>query len=129
MKYSFKDIFYWVCYVWYLYIIVPAAFLKVIQGSAMMQSMQSLGFNKYWALAIGIVEAVGVAIVIAGLHKARFRTLGILFLFPFAIGAFTTHMAHQEYHHYYNSMIMCFLSFILLYLDKRISIDLSKTET
>src|SRR5690606_7287661 len=110
MNNSFKTIEYWLCYVWYLYIIAPSAIKKIIQHSGMMQSMQSLGFDKTWTIAIGIAEIIGVLLVIIGLYKSQFRTLGILLLFPFAIGAFTTHMAHQEYFHFYNSLIMCFLS-------------------
>ncbi|QCX53630.1 DoxX family protein [Elizabethkingia sp. JS20170427COW] len=124
MNISFKTIAYWLCYVWYLYIIAPSAIKKITQHSGMMQSMQSLGFDKTWTIAIGIAEIIGVLFVIVGLYKSQLRTLGILLLFPFAIGAFTTHMAHQEYYHFYNSLIMCFLSFILLCLDKRIKINL-----
>lgn len=85
-----------------------------------------MGFDKTWTIAIGIAEIIGVLLVIAGLYKSQLRTLGILLLFPFAIGALTTHMAHQEYYHFYNSLIMCFLSFILLCLDERIKINMSQ---
>lgn len=84
-----------------------------------------VGFRKTWTIAIGIAEIMGVLLIIAGLYKSQLRTLGILLLFPFAIGAFTAHMAHQEYFHFYNSLIMCFLSFILLCFDERININLS----
>ena len=128
MKITLKNVLYWTCYAGYLYIIMPASLFKIFQRQAMMQSMESLGFNKTWTLAIGIAEVIGVALVILGLYRSQFRTLGILFLFPFAIGAFTTHMAHQEYHHYAHSLVMCFLSAILLFLDNRIKIKLSSTE-
>lgn len=85
-------------------------------------------FNTTWTLAIGIAEIIGVLFVIAGLFKSQPRTLGILLLFPFVIGAFTAHMAHQEYYHFYNSLIMCVLSFILLFLDERIRINLGQVE-
>jgi uncharacterized membrane protein YphA (DoxX/SURF4 family) len=109
MKISFKTVVYWLCYAGYLYIIFPSAISKIIQRPQMMESMQSLGFNQAWTLAIGIAEALGVLIVLTGLFKPHFRTLGILVLFPFAVGAFTTQMAHQEYHHYYKSLAMCLL--------------------
>ncbi|MDQ0781597.1 DoxX family protein [Chryseobacterium sp. W4I1] len=125
MKISFKTVLYWLCYTGYLYIIFPSAISKIIQKPQMMGSMQSLGFNQSWTIAIGIAETIGVLIVLAGLFRPKFRTLGILVLFPFAIGAFTTHMAHQEYHHYYKSLAMCFLSAILLFMDNRITINLS----
>ncbi|CAD0218685.1 DoxX family protein [Chryseobacterium sp. JV274] len=128
MKITFKNILYWVLYIGYLYIIVPSSLFKIFQRPAMMQSMESLGFNKTWTLAIGIAEVIGVVLVILGLYRSQFRTIGILFLFPFAIGAFTTHMAHQEYHHYGHSLIMCCLSAILLFLDNRIKINLSSTK-
>lgn len=126
MNTSSKTVVYWLCYLGYLYIIFPSAISKIIQKPQMMESMQSLGFNQIWALAIGIAETMGVLIVLTGLFKSKFRTLGILFLLPFAIGAFTTHMAHQEYHHYYKSLAMCLLSAILLFMDDRITINLSE---
>ena len=128
MKTNSKAILYWICYLWYLYIIAPSATKKIILYPGMVQSMQSLGFDTTWTLAIGIAEIIGVLLVIAGLFKSQLRTLGILLLFPFVIGAFTAHMAHQEYYHFYNSLIMCVLSFILLFLDERIRINLGQVE-
>lgn len=129
MKINWNRIFYWISFAWYLYIIGPSALKKVIQWQQMMDSMHSLGFDKNWTIGIGIMETIGVLIVLAGLLKPSLRTLGVLFLFPFAIGAFTTHMAHQEYHHFYHSLIMCVLSAILLVLDKRIRIGLYQEKT
>lgn len=125
MNISFKTILFWICYAGYLYIIFPAAISKVIQRPHMMENMQLLGFNTTWTLAIGAAETIGAVMVLVGVFKPQFRTLGILLLFPFMIGALTAHMAHQEYHHYYNSLAMCFLSVILLFLDNKITIDLS----
>ncbi|MBK1896655.1 DoxX family protein [Chryseobacterium paridis] len=122
MKLNLNRTFYWISFAWYIYIIGPAAVKKIIQWQQMMDSMQSLGFDKNWTIGIGIMETIGVVVVLAGLLKPTLRTLGVLFLFPFAIGAFTAHMAHQEYHHFYNSLIMCVLSAVLLVLDKRIKI-------
>lgn len=128
MKINWNRIFYWISFAWYIYIIGPAALKKVIQWQQMMDSMLSLGFDQNWTIGIGILETVGTLIVLAGLLKPSLRTLAILFLFPFAIGAFTAHMAHQEYHHFYNSLIMCILSVVLLILDKKIEIKLSQKE-
>jgi uncharacterized membrane protein YphA (DoxX/SURF4 family) len=126
MKINWNRIFYWISFTWYIYIIGPSALKKIIQWQQMMDSMLSLGFDKTWTIGIGIFESIGVLVVLSGLLKPSLRSLGVLFLFPFAIGAFTTHMAHNEYHHFYNSLIMCVLSVILLILDKRIKIDLSQ---
>lgn len=125
MKISFKNIFYWLCYVGLLYIILPSALSKILQKTSMMESMHSLGFNKHWTLSIGIIETIAVLLILAGLYKSNLRTVGLLLLIPFAIGAFTTHMAHQEYIRFYPSLILCILSFILLILDQRIKINLT----
>ncbi len=92
-------------YAYYLYVFGYASLFKVFQKQSMMQSMDSLGFNKTWTLGIGVGEL-----------------LGVLLLFPFAIGAFTAHMAYGEYHHFYNSLMMCILSVVLLATDKNFKI-------
>ena len=119
-----NKIIYWVSYAYYLYVFGYASLFKIFNKKSMMQSMQSLGFNKTWTMLIGAGELIGVILIVVGLFKPQFRNLGVLFLFPFAIGAFTTHMAHGEYHHYYNSLIMCILSVILLFLDKNFKITI-----
>ncbi len=119
-----RTILYWTSYTYYVYVFGYASLFKVFQKASMMQSMESLGFNKAWTIAIGIAELVGVLIVIAGLVKPPLRNAGVLFLFPFAVGAFTTHMAHQEYQYYYNSLIMCVLSVVLLWSDRTFKIVL-----
>jgi uncharacterized membrane protein YphA (DoxX/SURF4 family) len=88
----------------------------------MMASMLSLGFKKTWTIFIGIGELFGVILVIAGFLNPQLRNLGILLLSPFAVGAFAAHMAHQEYHHFYKSLIMCILTVIMLYLDPNFKI-------
>lgn len=90
----------------------------------MMQSMQSLGFNKSWTILIGIGELLGVILLVIGLFKPQFKNMGILLLFPFAVGAFTTHMAHKEYNHFYDSLMMCILTIVLLGTDKHFKIIL-----
>ncbi len=113
-----KPLVHWIGYAYYLYVFGYASLFKVFQKTTMMQSMQSLGFNKTWTILIGIGELIGVVLIIVGIFKPSLKTVGILFLFPFAVGAFTAHMAHQEYLHFYNSLIMCILSVILLATDK-----------
>lgn len=90
----------------------------------MMESMQSLGFNKHWTLIIGAGELIGVLLIVIGIFKPDLKNLGILLLFPFAVGAFTAHMAHQEYHHFYDSLLMCILTVVLLSTDKYFKIVL-----
>ncbi|MFU1856433.1 DoxX family protein [Sphingobacterium sp. NGMCC 1.201703] len=121
---TIKSIVHWLSYAYYLYVFGYASLFKVFQKQSMMQSMDSLGFNKPWTLGIGIGELLGVIFLLIGLYKPEFKTVGILLLFPFAIGAFTAHMAHQEYNHYYNSLLMCMLSIILLATDKNFKISI-----
>lgn len=119
-----KTLVHWVGYAYYVYVFGYASLFKVFRKESMMQSMRSLGFAVDWTVAIGVLELVGVLLVVAGLWKPWLKNAGILFLFPFAVGAFTAHMAHQEYHHFYNSLIMCVLTVVLLVTDKRFQIRL-----
>lgn len=112
----------WLSYTYYLYVFGYASLFKVFQKESMMQSMQSLGFNKTWTILIGIGELIGVILLLIGLLKPQYKNLAILLLFPFAVGAFTAHMAHQEYHHFYDALVMCILTVILLATDKSFKI-------
>lgn len=112
----------WLSYAYYVYVFGYASLFKVFQKESMMLSMKSLGFNTAWTIVIGILELIGVLLVVAGLWKPWLKNVGILFLAPFAVGAFTTHMAHQEYHHYFDSLAMCVLTVVLLYTDKQFKI-------
>ncbi|PIF31795.1 DoxX-like protein [Flavobacterium sp. 9] len=121
---TIKIAIHWLSYAYYLYVFGYASLFKVFQKKSMMQSMLSLGFNKTWTIAIGILELFGVILIVIGIFQPQYKNAGILFLFPFAIGAFTTHMAHQEYNHYYNSLIVCVLTILLLATDKTFRIIL-----
>ncbi|WP_409416214.1 DoxX family protein [Flavobacterium sp. PS2] len=121
---TIKTIIYWASYLYYLYVFGYASLFKVFQKESMMKSMESLGFNKIWTIYIGIGELIGVLLIVIGLFNPPIKTIGILLLFPFAIGAFTAHMAHQEYNHFYNSLIMCILTVLLLWTDKTFKIIL-----
>ncbi|MNR42745.1 hypothetical protein D3C85_1612880 [compost metagenome] len=90
----------------------------------MMLSMQSLGFNKTWTIVIGVFELIGVILILIGIFQPQYKNAGLLFLLPFAIGAFTTHMAHQEYNHYYHSLLVCILTIVILATDKTFRIIL-----
>ncbi len=119
-----KSLIHWSSLVYYVYVFGYASLFKVFQKSSMMQSMQSLGFTKTATILIGAGELLGVALILAGLFKRRLKTLGVIYLFPFAVGAFATHMAHQEYSHFYNSLMMCVLTVVLLFTDKHFKITL-----
>jgi uncharacterized membrane protein YphA (DoxX/SURF4 family) len=121
---TIKTIIYWLSYAYYLYVFGYASLFKVFQKNSMIESMQSLGFNRTWTILIGIGELIGVILILVGLYKPELRNLGILLLFPFAIGAFATHMAHHEFQHFYNSLIMCILTIALLFLDKTFKIEI-----
>lgn len=121
---NLKTLIHWLSYCYYLYIFGYAGLFKVIQKPQMMQSMESLGFNKTWTIFIGFAEIIGVAALLAGIVEPKLKNAAVLYLFPFAVGAFVTHMAHQEYRHFYNSLIVCILSIILLLTDKQFYIRL-----
>ncbi|MNE75421.1 hypothetical protein D3C80_1715800 [compost metagenome] len=121
---TIKTIIHWTAFAYYLYVFGYASLFKVFQKQSMMDNMQKLGFNKIWTITIGIGELIGVILIVIGIFAPPFKNAGILLLFPFAIGAFTTHMAHNEYHHFYNSLIMCVLTIILLATDKYFKIAL-----
>jgi len=117
-----KTVIYWAGYAYYLYVFGYASLYKVFQKTSMMQSMKSLGFNTPSTILIGVLELLGVVMLVVGLFKPQFRNIAALYLFPFAIGAFTAHMAHNEYNHYYSSLLMCMISVVLLVLDKNFKI-------
>lgn len=117
-------IIHWICYSYYLYVFGYAALFKIFQKRSMMESMQSLGFNKTWTILIGLGELMGVLLLIVGFFKPQYKNLGILILFPFAIGAFTAHMAHKEYKYFYEALLMCILTFVLLVTDKNFKLTL-----
>lgn len=119
-----KAVIHWLSFAYYLYVFGYASLFKIFQKTSMMQSMQSLGFNKTWTILIGAGELLGVILIVIGIFKPQFKTMGIILLFPFAVGAFTAHMAHQEYHHFHNSLSMCILTVVLLVTDKYFKISL-----
>lgn len=121
---TIKTLIHWSAYAYYLYVFGYASLFKVFQKQSMMQNMQNLGFNKSWTILIGVGELIGVILLLVGIFKPPFKNLAVLILFPFAVGAFTSHMAHNEYHHYYNSLLMCIFSLVILATDKEFKISL-----
>lgn len=121
---TIKTLIHWSAFAYYLYVFGYASLFKVFQKQTMMHNMQNLGFNKTWTILIGIGELIGVILLIIGIFKPPYKNLAVLILFTFAVGAFTSHMAHNEYHHYYNSLLMCILSIVILATDKEFKIIL-----
>ncbi|HVI43915.1 MAG TPA: DoxX family protein [Chitinophaga sp.] len=109
-------------YTGFLFIFTYAALYKVFHRAHMMEGMASFGFNTAWTTAIGYGELLGVIGLIAGLFYPIVLRLAILWLIPFAFGAFTVHMAHSEYHHFYNSLFCCIAPVVLFLTDKRLKI-------
>lgn len=119
---TFKKVVYWLLFAYYVYVFGYASLEKVLQFKSMMDGMHFLGFNDTWIALIGYGELGGWLIVLFGLYKPEFRNLGMLLLFPFAVGAFTAHMAHQEYSHYFNALYVTLATPIMLLLDKKFRI-------
>lgn len=102
-----------------------AGLYKVLKMPGMMKSMESLGFTEGQTLLIGVAEVLGVAGIIAGLFVSYVKNISVLFLLPFAIGAFTVHISYQhDFGHYRNSLLVCILPVIILLTDKSFRISL-----
>lgn len=115
-----KTVIHWLSFAAYIYIFGYAALFKIIQLPEMMSGMESMGFGKNWTLVIGWAELFGVLGLLVGVFVPPVKNSAVLFLLPFAIGAFTVHMSyHHAFDSYRNSLIVCILPFILLYTDKK----------
>lgn len=106
----------------FVFIFGYAALYKVFERPGMMQGMAAFGFDTNWTLLIGYAELIGTIGLLIGLAYPRILRLAILWLFPFAIGAFTVHMANEEYHHFYNSLFCCIAPVILFLTDKKLKL-------
>lgn len=109
-------------YTGFLFIMGYAALFKVFEWKPMMDGMEAFGFNRTFTLIIGYCELLGVIGLLLGLIYPIVLRLAILFLIPFSIGAFTAHLAHSEYYHFYNALFCCIASIVLLATDKRLKI-------
>lgn len=118
------QIVHWAVYAYYVYLFGYASLFKVFQKQSMMESMDSLGFNKTWTLLIGYGELLGVIGLLAGLWYHEVKNASVLWLFPFAVGALMVHFAHQEYQYYYAALLGCISSIVLLATDKYFKIVL-----
>jgi uncharacterized membrane protein YphA (DoxX/SURF4 family) len=122
---SFTTILHWSAFIVYTYIFGYAALYKVLKVPGMMNGMAAMGFNETWTIAIGIAETIGVLGLLAGIFIPQLKNVAVLWLMPFAIGAFTAHMCYQHgLSNYFNSLLVCILSLILLWTDKRFAVVL-----
>jgi len=120
-----RQITHGIAFAYYIYIFGWAGLRKIILEKEMVGGMAELGFNTVWTLVVGIFEVMGVAMMIYGIFQPKWKTLGTLFLFPFAVAAFTAHMAHQEYRYFYDALMMCILSPMILFTSEGFRIRLS----
>jgi uncharacterized membrane protein YphA (DoxX/SURF4 family) len=109
-------------YVGLLFIMGYAALYKVFEREGMMTGMESFGFNRTWTIAIGYGELLGVIGLLLGLKYPLILRIAILWLIPFAFGAFTAHMARSEYESFYNALFCCIAPIVLFLTDKRLKL-------
>lgn len=120
-----KTILHWISFAVLLYIFGYAGLYKIIKVPAMMQGMQSMGFGKTATLIIGWAETIGVIALILGIFIPVVKPVAAIWLWPFAIGALTTHFS---YHHglsdYCNALLVCIFPALLLATDNHFRITL-----
>ena len=89
-----------------------------------MDGMNTLGFGKTWTLVIGYAELLGVVGLLLGLWHNPIKNASVLWLFPFAIGAVMVHFAHNDYRDFYDALMACLISLVLLSTDKHFRVIL-----
>lgn len=83
-----------------------------------MEGMESMGFGTNATLIIGWIETIGVLGLIAGIFIPAVKPVAVLLLWPFAIGALTTHFSyHHPFGEYMNALLVCILPVIILFTD------------
>lgn len=118
-----RAILHWIAFCGFTYIFGYAGLYKIIRKPDMMEGMASLGFNGTWTLFIGTTEMLGVAGLLAGIFYPAVKNLAVLWLLPFAIGAFTMHMGHHHGPADYKESVICIvLAVVLLWTDRRFRI-------
>jgi hypothetical protein len=119
-------VMHWVAFAAFTWIFGYAGLYKVLKVPAMMEGMASMGFHESWTLAIGWAEVIGVVGLLASMFYPPMRSLAVLWLLPFGIGAFTAHMSyHHVFPHYLNAMLVCVLPIILLWTDRHFHVHIS----
>jgi uncharacterized membrane protein YphA (DoxX/SURF4 family) len=122
---GFITILHWTAFIVYMYIFGYAALYNIFKVPGMMNGMAAMGFNETWTIVIGIAETIGVLALLAGIFVPPLKNAAVLWLMPFAVGAFTAHMCYQHgLSNYFNSLLVCILSIVLLLTDKRFSMTL-----
>jgi len=122
---NYREIIHWTAFIVFTYIFGYASIYKVIQLKGMMEGMASMGFGEEWTLVIGWAELIGFLGLLASLYYPPCRSMAVLWLWPFAIGAFTVHMSyHHTFGHYLNSLLVCVLPVLLLCTDRYFRIQL-----
>ena len=120
---DYKIILHYIALTVFTYIFGYAALYKILKMPGMMAGMKSMGFGETGTLLIGYAEALGVIGILVGLFFPYLKNLSVLWLLPFAIGAFTTHLAfHHNFMNYMNSLIVCVLPFVILATEKTFKI-------
>ena len=118
-----KSVLHWTAFAVFLGIFGYAGLYKVIKVPGMMQGMEAMGFNERATLIIGWAETVGVLGLLVGIFIPQVKPVAVLFLWPFAIGALTTHFSyHHGIEHYQNALLVTGLPVILLATDKHFRI-------
>lgn len=121
-----KQVIHWIALALFFYIFSKAGIDKVFQKPGMMEGMAALGFNTQRTLIIGWLEVLGVVAIIVGLWVPMVKNIAILYLMPFGIGALTMHISRQDgFSDYYESLLVCILSVIVLLTDRSFSIKLA----
>jgi hypothetical protein len=122
-----KKVLHWLAFLIFLYIFGYAGLFKIMKIPEMMTGMQSMGFGETATLLIGWAEAIGVAGLITGIFYPRIKPLAVLWLWPFAIGALTTHFSyHHGINDYYQALLASMLPLIILATDRHFKVTVSK---
>jgi uncharacterized membrane protein YphA (DoxX/SURF4 family) len=110
----------WIALAIVIYIFGYAGLYKIIGVPGMMENMAARGFGESWTLFIGLAEVLGVIGLIGGLFYRPLKIISLLFLWPFAIGAFTSHMStHDPFSLYLNALLVCIMPAVILWSDDK----------
>ena len=110
----------WTALALVIYIFGYAGLYKIIGVPGMMENMAARGFGKSWTLFIGLAEVLGVIGLIGGVFYRPLKIMSLLFLWPFAIGALTSHMStHDPFSLYLNALLVCIMPAVILWTDEK----------
>jgi uncharacterized membrane protein YphA (DoxX/SURF4 family) len=118
-----RTIIHWISFAVYLLIFGSGGIYKVTRVPDMMQSMESMGFGEKATVLIGCLELIGVLGLIAGIFKPVVKPIAVLFLWPIAIGALTTHFSHHDpFSEYLNALLVCVMPLFILFTDRHFKV-------